>query len=188
MTTPALALALLLLFTCTTTHAAETPPILTPKPPSTPRINGPASSASAPIPRFIYRIPATGQRPMEFSIDNLPTGLKVEPQPPARSPATRPLPANSLVTLRAKNSLASAQKKFKIIVGEKIALTPPMGWNSWNCWGGRVSAEKVLLSARGMVNSGLIDHGWTYINIDDAWQGKRGGEFNAIQGNENFPT
>ena len=38
-----------------------------------------------------------------------------------------------------------------------------------------------------MVNSGLIDHGWTYINIDDAWQGKRGGEFHAIGGNEKFP-
>jgi alpha-galactosidase len=38
-----------------------------------------------------------------------------------------------------------------------------------------------------MVSSGLINHGWTYINIDDAWQGKRGGEFNGIQGNEKFP-
>ena len=39
-----------------------------------------------------------------------------------------------------------------------------------------------------MVSSGLIDHGWTYINIDDAWQSdKRGGPFHAIQGNEKFP-
>ena len=51
----------------------------------------------------------------------------------------------------------------------------------------RVTAAEVLQSARGMVNSGLINHGWTYINIDDAWQGKRGGEFNAIQGDEIFP-
>src|SRR5258708_7610305 len=63
----------------------------------------------------------------------------------------------------------------------------PMGWNSWNCWGSKVSAEKVLQSARGMVESGLINHGWTYINIDDAWQDKRGGKFNAIQGNDKFP-
>ncbi len=38
-----------------------------------------------------------------------------------------------------------------------------------------------------MAASGLIDHGWTYMNIDDAWQGKRGGPFNGIQGNSNFP-
>jgi alpha-galactosidase len=38
-----------------------------------------------------------------------------------------------------------------------------------------------------MVDSGLINHGWTYINIDDTWQGQRGGEFNAIQPNKKFP-
>jgi len=38
-----------------------------------------------------------------------------------------------------------------------------------------------------MVDSGLINHGWTYINIDDTWQGARGGEFNAIQPNKKFP-
>ena len=96
-------------------------------------------------------------------------------------------PGEHVVTLRARNAKGSAEKTFKIVVGETIALTPPMGWNSWNCWGSKVDAEKVLESARGMVASGLINHGWTYINIDDAWQGKRGGPFNAIQGNEKFP-
>ena len=38
-----------------------------------------------------------------------------------------------------------------------------------------------------MVDSGLINHGWTYINIDDTWQGERGGKFHALQGNEKFP-
>ena len=45
----------------------------------------------------------------------------------------------------------------------------------------------MLRSARAMVSSGLIDHGWTYVNIDDTWQGPRGGPFNAIQGNKKFP-
>jgi alpha-galactosidase len=151
-----------------------------------PRINGPSIFGVRPNSPFIYRIPATGQRPMEFSVENLPRGLTIDPQT-GQITGKLPEPGEISVTFHAKNPLGSAQKKFKIIVGEKIALTPPMGWNSWNCWGGRVSAEKVLLSARGMVDSGLIDHGWTYINIDDAWQGKRGGEFGAIQGNDKFP-
>lgn len=67
-----------------------------------------------------------------------------------------------------------------------IALTPPMGWNSWNCWGPNVSQDKVVEAARAMVESGLINHGWTYINIDDAWQGKRGRN-GAIQPNMKFP-
>jgi alpha-galactosidase len=45
----------------------------------------------------------------------------------------------------------------------------------------------VLKSALGMVSSGLIEHGWTFMNIDDAWQGERGGPFKGIQGNEKFP-
>ena len=62
-----------------------------------------------------------------------------------------------------------------------------MGWNSWNCWAGAVDQEKVLRSARAMVSSGLINHGWTYINIDDTWQGQRGGPYDGLQANEKFP-
>jgi alpha-galactosidase len=62
-----------------------------------------------------------------------------------------------------------------------------MGWNSWNHYASRVTADIVLANAKGMADSGLINYGWTYLNIDDAWQGKRGGPFNGIQGNEKFP-
>jgi alpha-galactosidase len=167
--------------------AADQPEIRTPKPPATPRINGPAIFGVRPGSPFLYRIPATGERPMQFSVDGLPAGLQVDS---ATGQITGSLkePGEHVVTLRAKNALGSDDKKFKIVVGEIIALTPPLGWNSWNCWGSKVTADKVLQSAHGMANSGLIDHGWTYINIDDAWQSnKRGGPFNAIQGNEKFP-
>ena len=69
---------------------------------------------------------------------------------------------------------------------DRIALTPPMGWNSRNCWGAAVDQEKVLRSAKALVSSGLSQHGWTYVNIDDTWQGKRSGPFNTLQGNEKF--
>lgn len=62
-----------------------------------------------------------------------------------------------------------------------------MGWNSWNCWGRDVTQEQVLSSARAMHDKRLIDHGWSYINIDDGWQGMRGGKYNAIQPNDKFP-
>lgn len=87
------------------------------------------------------------------------------------------------VTLSAKNAKGSAKKEFRIVAGDTIALTPPMGWNSWNCWAESVNQEKVISSAKAMVDKGLRDHGWTYINIDDTWQGERGGEFHAIQPN-----
>lgn len=173
---------------------AQTPPppalakaeIRTPKAPATPRINGPGIFGVRPGHPFRYRIPATGERPMTFAADNLPNGLKLDA---TTGSITGTLPKNSehIVTLHAKNAKGAAEKKFKLVVGETISLTPALGWNSWNCWGPSVDADKVLKSAKAMVSSGLINHGWSYINIDDAWQGKRGGKFNGIQGNEKFP-
>ena len=45
-----------------------------------------------------------------------------------------------------------------------------------------------MSSARAMVEKGLVNYGWTYINIDDGWQGIRGGKYNAIQPNSKFPA
>lgn len=160
--------------------------IRTPKPPRTPRINGPSVFGVRPGSPFLYHIPATGDRPMEYSADGLPEGLKLNK---ATGEITGRINkrGNYTVTLRAENSLGHNLRKFEIVVGDKISLTPALGWNSWNCWGDHVTEEDIMQSARAMVSSGLINHGWCYINIDDSWQGKRGGKFNAIQGNAKFP-
>jgi alpha-galactosidase len=160
--------------------------IRTPKAPATPRINGPGQFGVRPRHPFLYQIPATGERPMEFSVEGLPNGLVVDAKSGVIS-GSLASKGEQWVRLRARNAKGSAEKRFKIVVGETIALTPPMGWNSWNHYGSRVSAEIVLANARAMVSSGLIEHGWSYLNIDDAWQGKRGGPLNALQGNEKFP-
>ena len=52
--------------------------------------------------------------------------------------------------------------------------------------GAKVKDENLRAAAKAMVDSGLINHGWQYINIDDGWQGQRGGKYNAIQPNEKF--
>ena len=166
--------------------AEELPASITPASPPTPRINGSGVFGVRTGSAFLYTIPATGDRPMTFSADNLPAGLKLDA---ATGHITGEVvdKGTYAVVLRATNALGVAEKKFRIIVGDQIALTPPMGWNSWNCWAESVDQEKVLRSARALVSSGLINHGWTYINIDDSWQGKRGGTFNGIQSNEKFP-
>lgn len=64
---------------------------------------------------------------------------------------------------------------------------PPMGWNSWYCHSESVSDKCIREAAQAMVDTGLSECGWKWINIDDCWQGVRGGKFNAIQGNERFP-
>jgi alpha-galactosidase len=177
---------LLLFVAAAAASADDHPEILTPKAAAAPRINGPSIFGVRPWSPFLYHIPATGDRPMNFSATGLPDWLKLNPAT-GDITGTVEKKGEHTVILRARNAHGTAKRKFRIVVGNEIALTPAMGWNSWNCWGSHVTAEKVLQSARGLVQSRLIDHGWTYVNIDDAWQGVRGGPFHAIQGNTNFP-
>lgn len=160
--------------------------ILTPPPPETPRINSPGIFGATPGNPFLYTIAATGKEPLRFSADHLPDGLSLDPR---TGIITGKVARKGiyLATLRAKNDLGEAVKPLKINIGDTIALTPPMGWNGWNSWAERIDREKVISSAEAMVGKGLSRHGWSYINIDDSWQGVRGGPLNALQPNEKFP-
>jgi alpha-galactosidase len=176
------------------TEVAE---VLTPKPAAAPRINGAKVFGVRPGSPFMYTIAATGQRPMTFSAENLPEELTVDQQT-GRITGELQKQGEFMVTLRAENALGQAQRKFKIVCGDTIALTPPMGWNSWNCFAAAVDDAKVRSAADAMVQSGLIDHGWTYINIDDCWeiqprsknpllQGEPRDENGMINTNKKFP-
>jgi len=162
------------------------PYILTPAAPDTPRINGPRVFGARPGNPFLFTIAATGKRPMQYAVDNLPARLAVDGDT-GRITGRLEKTGTCTVTLRAKNDLGEARRELRIVIGDKICLTPPMGWNSWNCWSVAVDAEKVRASAKAMVNSGLIQHGWTYINIDDCWQGARDAKTKALGANERFP-
>ncbi|HWA83806.1 MAG TPA: NPCBM/NEW2 domain-containing protein [Fimbriimonadaceae bacterium] len=66
------------------------------------------------------------------------------------------------------------EREYTVVAGEhKLALTPPMGWNSWNVWAGAVSADKVKASADAFMQDGLASYGYQYVNIDDTWEGGR---------------
>jgi alpha-galactosidase len=165
----------------TYTPIAKVPYILTPKAPATPRINGASVFGVRPGSPLQFQVAATGNRPMVFTATGLPKGVSINK---STGLITGRLNAagSYTVTLTAKNPKGSAQRKLKIVCGEHIALTPPMGWNSWNCFAGEVSAEKVERAAAAMVKSGLINHGWTYINVDDFWQNHRDSKDQTLRG------
>ena len=123
---------------------------------------------------------------MTFASEGLPEGVSLDPSTGQITGSLRSVGTN-VVTLIARNSKGEAKKPFRIVVGEQIALTPVMGWNSWNCWHGGVDQEKILRSANALKAAGLDQHGWSFVNIDDAWQGDRTGKNNAIQANNKFP-
>jgi alpha-galactosidase len=68
-----------------------------------------------------------------------------------------------------------------------LAPTPPMGWNSWNHFAGKIDDATVRAQADAMVSSGMRDAGYQYINIDDTWEGERDGQ-GIIQTNNKFPN
>jgi alpha-galactosidase len=68
----------------------------------------------------------------------------------------------------------------------QVALTPPMGWNSWNHFQCRVSEDVVRAQARAMVTNGMKAAGYRYVNVDDCWQATRDPQGN-IRPNAKFP-
>jgi alpha-galactosidase len=68
-----------------------------------------------------------------------------------------------------------------------LALTPPMGWNSWNKFGCNVSDEMIRGMADAMVKSGMKDAGYQYVVIDDCWQVERDKEGNIVPDAKRFP-
>ena len=128
---------------------------------------------------------------MQFEAFNLPRGLKIDQNSGIISGSVDQK-GEYIVTLKARNAHGEATRKLTISIGDRICLTPPMGWNSWNCWGLAVDEQKVIASARTYRNKGLMNHGWNYINIDDGWEirgdlePKRDPQGNILT-NEKFP-
>src|SRR5262249_43538442 len=67
-----------------------------------------------------------------------------------------------------------------------LARTPPMGWNSWNKFAGRVDDAAVRGMADDMATNGMKGAGHVYINIDETWEGERGKKRN-ITANKKIP-
>lgn len=153
-------------------NAATLPPagavILTPKPGPAPQINGPLVYGCRPGNPFLYRIPCTGERPMKFSAKHLPATLTLDA---ATGIITGKAPAKGdyEVTFTAKNSHGKSARTFKIVAGDKLALTPPMGWNSWYVHFNRVTDVDLRAAANAMIASGMADAGYQYVNVDDCW-------------------
>ena len=144
--------------------------ILTPKPGPEPRINGARVYGVRPGRPVLFRLPVTGEK-VEVSLGGLEGlgGLEFDPKTRVLSGSIAKRGEYRL-TIVATNAYGRDEKPFTIRVGDTISLTPAMGWNSWNCFSTEVTAEKVKAAADAMISSGLADHGWAYINIDDFWQ------------------
>lgn len=142
--------------------------ILTPAPGPQPRINGPLVYGCRPGKPFIYRIPCQGTRPISFTAKGLPAGLVLD-QGTGIITGTAPAIGEYKVTFEARNNSGKAKRSFTIIAGDKLALTPPMGYNHWYAHYDRVTEKMMKEAADIMISSGMADAGYDYVNIDDCW-------------------
>jgi hypothetical protein len=147
----------------------DSPYLLTPPIAKAPRINGPQVLGARPGHPFLFTIPASGERPMRFSAKGLPRGLNLDSATGLLQGVT-PARGTYPIAVTAINAKGRTTRTLELVAGPRIALTPPMGWNSWNAWGLAVDEEKVVASAKTFVDKGLRDHGWAYVNIDDGWE------------------
>ena len=82
--------------------------------------------------------------------------------------------------------------KFNVKSDEKYsngaALTPPMGWSSWNTFRNHIDEKLILETAKAMRDSGLLDAGYCYLNLDDCWQSSLRDSEGKLQGDfQKFP-
>lgn len=152
-----------------------------------PAIHGPRIVGATPGKPFLFMIPATGLKPLTYAASKLPAGLKLDAKTGIIS-GTLAGAGKTPVTLTVRGPRGTAKRTLTIVGGKgQIALTPPLGWNSWNVWATTVDEGKVRDAADEMIAAGLARHGFQYVNIDDAWEGKSRAADGSIQTNDKFP-
>ena len=141
--------------------------ISTTAPPAAPRILGATIIGAAPGSPFLWTISATGQTPLTFAAAGLPAGLSIAASSGTISgttPAAGSYPINVSVT----NGSGSATAALTLTAGSTLALTPPMGWNSYDSFGANVTESDVKAAAQAMKTL-LQPSGWNTVVIDYLW-------------------
>lgn len=134
---------------------------------------------------FLLRIPVTGQRPITYSAAGLPEGLTLQDNIITGAVLEE---GDYAITLCAENELGKAEKQVTLeIRPEHVLVTPLLGFTSWNAFGADVTQADMEAMADRLVELGLTEYGYRYVNLDSGWQSHYGGEFDAVVPNEKFP-
>lgn len=152
-----------------------------------PVFHGAKITGNLPNTDFLFTVPATGSRPITFFAKDLPQGLNLE--------ATTGIIRGNVkeagkykVKIIANNTVGKTEQEITIEIGDKLCLTPAMGWNSWNVFTNTLDEKMVMEMADAMVSSGMRDLGYQYINMDDYWHDStRAADGKPVANPQKFP-
>lgn len=163
------------------------PPDISDVQPRKPAIHAPRVLGATPGRPFLFRIPCAGEKPISFAVRTLPGGLTLDTGTGIITGTLEDKRGVHLLDVRAQNAHGSCRFGMVLVAAPgSLALTPPMGWNSWNVWGETVDDAKVRAAAGALIATGLADYGFQYVCIDDGWAGGRDPQ-GAISPNDKFP-
>jgi hypothetical protein len=135
--------------------------------PSAPSINGARIVAVKTDAPFIWTVPATGEKPLKYTAAHLPEGLSIDH---ATGIITGIAKKNGVyeAKISVSNAKSSAEAIVSFVVGEKLAATPPMGWNSYDCYGDDVTEAEFIANAE-YFKKHLAPYGWDTVIVDFRW-------------------
>ena len=109
-----------------------------------PLLNYPRITGATPGKPFMFLIPASGDEPLTFAAKNLPAGLTLDAEERTDHRCARAGRPDAGRNHDHQCAEARPAATMTIVGGDDaLALTPPLGWNSWNAWGNTVTAERV---------------------------------------------
>lgn len=162
------------------THPAKAAPFE-----GAPRITAPSVFGASPNKPFLWRVPVLGERPVSIEAEGLPEGLRLEGNTVRGFTSRR---GEFPVTLRAVNAKGSGEKTVTLrLEPDGMLRTPLLGFTTWNAFQTGVTQEDVIRTGELLVEKGIAEYGYSYVNLDSSWQGEYGGRYNAIMPCERFP-
>lgn len=132
-----------------------------------PRIEAAAVVAFQPGRPIVYSVPVLGNAPLTLRAEGLPPGTSFDPATGQFS-GTAPAPGTYPVTIVAGNASGTDSATIRFVVGGELALTPPLGWNSYDNFGAKVTEDQFLENVRRFARD-LHPYGWQYVVVDYLW-------------------
>ena len=151
----------------TNLNAREEQIIAATKPAAQPHFNGAMVVGIRPNTPFLHSLAVSGERPMSFGAKNLPASLSLDSKTGIII-GSLPKAGEYRFKATAKNPAGKAETEFKIICDNTLALTPPMGWNSYDAFGDSVVESEVLSNAF-WLKEHLQPLGWDNVVVDFRW-------------------